>query len=73
MSSLLPGLKKNLGVISSREIAPVVEGCLAERKQNKPQHTAKPCFQKKLLFFYFKLILLMFLDHFNVLILKIKF
>jgi hypothetical protein len=51
MSSLLPGLKKNLGVIRSREIAPVVEGFLAERKQNKPQHTAKPCFQKKLFFF----------------------
>jgi hypothetical protein len=67
MSSLLPGLKKNLGVISSREIAPVVEGCLAERKQNKPQHTVKPCFQKNY-FFYFKLILLMFLDNFNVLI-----
>jgi len=72
MSSLLPGLKKNLGVISSREIAPVVEGFLAERNKIN-RNTLQNLVFKKNYFFYFKLILLMFLDHFNVLILKIKF
>jgi hypothetical protein len=72
MSSLLPGLKKNLGVISSREIAPVVEGFLAERNKIN-RNTLQNLVFKKNNFFYFKLILLMFLDNFNVLILKIKF